>query len=238
MVPFVSTAEGPSVRTRGYRKKERTRRELLAAAIEVIAAKGETFSIIDVVREAGVSNGTFYNYFDDRDALLDAVNSEVLGTFTAGGAEAIDEADPARRFAVISALLLQHAVALPKLAEVLVRLESMAGAELAVGDPLVHLRHDLAEGATSGRFTCGPTPAIVDLVSGTLLRAVGRIAAADEATDADYHRDVIASILRALGVQADEAATLATEAVKAAELAAATGAEDWDQTSPIKRSRT
>ena len=67
--------------TRGHKKKARTRRRLIAAAIDVIADRGEAFSISDVTTAAGVSHGTFYNYFDDRDALLGAVVPQVLADF-------------------------------------------------------------------------------------------------------------------------------------------------------------
>ena len=58
-------------RTRGYRKKERTRRQLIAAGLRVLADKGQGLTVSDVVAEAEVSNGTFYNYFADREELLE-----------------------------------------------------------------------------------------------------------------------------------------------------------------------
>ena len=50
-------------RTRGYRKKERTRRQLVSAGLRVLAEKGQGLTVSDVVTAAEVSNGTFYNYF-------------------------------------------------------------------------------------------------------------------------------------------------------------------------------
>ena len=61
------------VRTRGYKKKERTRRQLVEAGVRVLAARGEGLTVSDVVAEAEVSNGTFYNYFPDREVFIDAV---------------------------------------------------------------------------------------------------------------------------------------------------------------------
>ena len=52
-------------RTRGYKKRERTRRSLLDAGVETFAKLGGGLTVRDVVECAGVSNGTFYNYFDD-----------------------------------------------------------------------------------------------------------------------------------------------------------------------------
>ena len=60
-------------RTRGYKKKERTRRQLVEAGVRALAAKGEGLTVSDVVAEAEVSNGTFYNYFPTSEDLLQAV---------------------------------------------------------------------------------------------------------------------------------------------------------------------
>jgi AcrR family transcriptional regulator len=59
--------------SRGHKKRELTRHQLIAAGIAVLAEKGEALTISDVVARAEVSNGTFYNYFTDRDELIDAL---------------------------------------------------------------------------------------------------------------------------------------------------------------------
>ena len=48
-------------RTRGHKKRERTRNQLIAAALRVFAQKGGALTVSDVVAEAEDSNGTFYN---------------------------------------------------------------------------------------------------------------------------------------------------------------------------------
>jgi AcrR family transcriptional regulator len=65
------TKEAREPRTRGHKKKERTRRHLIAAGLRVLGEKGQGLTVSDVVAEAEVSNGTFYNYFADRDELLE-----------------------------------------------------------------------------------------------------------------------------------------------------------------------
>lgn len=53
---------------------ERTRAGLLRAARTVFAAKGyATARVEDVVAAAGVSHGTFYTYYDNKAAVLDAL---------------------------------------------------------------------------------------------------------------------------------------------------------------------
>src|SRR3954465_10689204 len=55
--------------------RERTRALLLAAAVRVIARKGAGAAAIhEIAAEAGLANGTFYNYFRSREALLEATS--------------------------------------------------------------------------------------------------------------------------------------------------------------------
>jgi len=60
------------------RQRARTRERLLDAAEKVVAEKGaEAASIEDFVKAAGVSRGTFYNYFPTATELLHALNTRV-----------------------------------------------------------------------------------------------------------------------------------------------------------------
>ncbi|MGE0666939.1 MAG: TetR/AcrR family transcriptional regulator [Sphingomonadales bacterium] len=55
----------------GEQKRRRTNGRIVDAALRVIAAKGlDQFSIDDVVTEAGISRGSFYNYYPDKHALV------------------------------------------------------------------------------------------------------------------------------------------------------------------------
>lgn len=57
--------------TSGKKKRERTRSALLDSAISVFASKGfEATRIIDITNHAKLANGTFYNYYQDKDELL------------------------------------------------------------------------------------------------------------------------------------------------------------------------
>ncbi len=59
-------------------RRTRTRERLLDAAEAVVAEKGfESASIEEFVAAAGVSRGTFYNYFPTTTALLHALNTRV-----------------------------------------------------------------------------------------------------------------------------------------------------------------
>ncbi|MEY4081090.1 MAG: hypothetical protein RL430_1520, partial [Actinomycetota bacterium] len=68
MVPTIHADAAPL--TRGHKKRSRTRQTLLDAALRVLAESGEGFSLTEVAARAGVSHGTFYNYFRDREELM------------------------------------------------------------------------------------------------------------------------------------------------------------------------
>lgn len=203
-----------TVITRGHKKRERTRRQLVAAAIDVIAERGEAFSISDITDRAEVSNGTFYNYFDDREQLIDAIVPEVLSTFAQRSAASVAATDPAERFATITALMFRRATVAPDPIRVLLRLDAVQRA-IVQGRALDHLRADLDDGVTSGRFTIDIDDATIDVLVGALLLAARRLA--DQPVADHYEASVIERLLRMLGVAGEEAAELAREAMATAD---------------------
>ena len=61
------------------RRRERTRRDLLAAATRVLAAKGfHRTKISDIAAAADVGVGTFYLHFPDKETLFDAVVEDTV----------------------------------------------------------------------------------------------------------------------------------------------------------------
>ncbi|MCW5748747.1 MAG: TetR/AcrR family transcriptional regulator [Alphaproteobacteria bacterium] len=69
----VSTPE-----SRRERKKQENRAQLLAAARAVFAEMGfGAASVRDIVRRTDLATGTFYNYFEDKDAIFAAVVGEL-----------------------------------------------------------------------------------------------------------------------------------------------------------------
>lgn len=69
--------------TRGHKKKAKTRQALLSAALSIYAEKGvgELF-LNELAEKAQVSNGTVYNYFKSREAVLEAVGMELADQFS------------------------------------------------------------------------------------------------------------------------------------------------------------
>lgn len=65
-------------------RKAQTRERLLEAAVAMIGEKGpDACSIEDFVAAAGVSRGTFYNYFPTAESLLHAVRLKIVASLTA-----------------------------------------------------------------------------------------------------------------------------------------------------------
>jgi TetR/AcrR family transcriptional regulator len=74
------------------RRKEARPAELIDAAIEVFAEKGFAASRLeDVARRAGVSKGTAYLYFPNKEALFKAAVGEVIVTRIATGEREVEE---------------------------------------------------------------------------------------------------------------------------------------------------
>jgi AcrR family transcriptional regulator len=74
------------------RRKEARPAELIDAAIEIFAEKGFSGSRLeDVARRAGVSKGTAYLYFPNKEALFKAAIHEVVVTRIAMGEREVEE---------------------------------------------------------------------------------------------------------------------------------------------------
>jgi len=87
----MNRASSQAVRTvnRFERRKERTRQDLLGAAVRVLARKGfHDTKITDIATEADVGVGTFYLHFETKDALFDALVDDTVRRLKA----AVDEA--------------------------------------------------------------------------------------------------------------------------------------------------
>ncbi|MGB0113883.1 MAG: TetR/AcrR family transcriptional regulator [Ilumatobacteraceae bacterium] len=202
------TPNGPL--TRGHKKKARTRARLIDAAVRVIAQQGEAFTIGQITAEAGVAHGTFYNYFDDRDAVIDAVVPEVLGGIATSSGASVTARDPAVRFATITAIALQRAAETPERVRVVLRLDAVHDA-VGSSPAFDQLRADIAVGAATGRFSVDADGPTIDVVVGAMIFAARRITDGDVGDD--YVTAVVAQLLRSLGLSGDEAVSVAERAV-------------------------
>ncbi|WP_394154992.1 TetR/AcrR family transcriptional regulator [Loktanella salsilacus] len=202
------TKQIPDHRTRtAANRREKTRARLVQSAIPVFADKGVDASVIDdVIAAAGVSRGTFYNYFQSNRDLLVAVNRQLGDELILVVKETVaDLADPAERVAAGIGLLIQVARDYPLLAAFVAK----CGLDSAGPNSLVHqyLAEQIQEGMDQGRFLPGPLPIALDMLAGSTLCAVLRIS---QGGISDQHGpEVVTMILRGLGLNAQDAGRLA-----------------------------
>ena len=199
-------APAEAVLTRGHGKKARTRRQLLDAGLRVLEAKGTDLTPRDVTAEAGMSSGTFYNYFPGTDELIDEIMRDQLHQIAEAPAEqAID--DPALRIAVTATTILHRALADAVWGQLVLRLVQRA---LEPNRMNVHLRDDLVEGHEAGRFARGADEATLDQAMGLLVMTIRRFVVSDARPE--LVSAMVARLLETLGLSDAEAAHLASAA--------------------------
>lgn len=197
--PDVPFDQPPS---RGHKKRDRTREQLVAAEVALLADKGEDLTVSDVVAAAKVSNGTFYNYFADRDELIRALAERSLSEFTLNAGSAAATQDPALRVATTAMAVLTRARFDRTWAQILLRL---TGENVGQG-----LRAELEAGYAQKRFSAQPDDVTLDQFLGLISLSVRRFVHDD--LPEDHAQKVVARGLMALGLTVDDAAAVAKEA--------------------------
>jgi len=188
-------------------RRERMHARLVESALLVFAERGMDASVIDdLIRAAGVSRGTFYNYFRTNEDLLLAVSLAVSNEML----RAVDplaqgETDPAARIAAGVRLFLELAREFPVLGAFL----SRGGLRQLTDNSLVkaYLPRDLIQGRKTGRLRMADTDVAFDIVVGATLAALHRMQSGS--LPDGYLAQLVATILRALGLTAKEAETIA-----------------------------
>jgi AcrR family transcriptional regulator len=185
------------------RVRARTRTLLLDAAVRLFARQGVGATAIhQIAAEAGVANGTFYNYFRTREEVLEAVSvrlaerlQEEITAVSAG------VTDAAERMAIATRRFVTQAVRDPVWAAALVRVStSVSPAQARLAGPVLR---DLRLGRRRGRFTYRDEAAALDLVSGTVLSGIRSVL--EGRAGAEHPAHIAGVILRGLGVSASEA---------------------------------
>jgi AcrR family transcriptional regulator len=104
----VSVSPPPEVdgRTRrAAKKRERRRRTVLDAGLRVFSDKGyHQTRVSDIIEEAGIARGTFYLYFDSKNAIFHELLDRLLERIGANvvGVDLGDEAPPVRDQLLVS----------------------------------------------------------------------------------------------------------------------------------------
>jgi AcrR family transcriptional regulator len=187
--------------------RARTRAGLLDAAVRVFARKGVGDTAIhEIATEAGVSSGSFYNYFRTRDELVDAAGAMLSKRLTEEISASYATVDhPAERVAIGARRFMRKALEDPVWGAAVLRVWGSAPVMSRTVSDAVLL--DLRAGKRSEVFRFGSERAAVDLLQGATLAAMRTML---EGRAGEDHAEVVAAlILRGLGVPEKEATAVA-----------------------------
>ena len=92
------------------KKADRTRRQLLEAALRVIGRKGFAAATVDeIVREAGVSKGVAYYHFKNKESLVENIIVQEIATIEGLLKDVVDhEKDPTRALVSMLQAFAEH----------------------------------------------------------------------------------------------------------------------------------
>lgn len=194
-------------------RRQRTRERLLDAAERVVADKGlQNASIEEFVAAAGVSRGTFYNYFPTATDLLAALNVRVAAQLD----DALDRLteqrhDPAALLALTLHTVLASYVADPVRGWVALQLAGSRAPRVRSFE--IRFAGLYAQAVRSGRFRPVDMPAAWTLAFGAM-----RMIQSDMISDPTVRPEpVVALILTAFGLPHDEAERISREEAAAAQ---------------------
>jgi AcrR family transcriptional regulator len=194
-------------------KRERMRARLIAATQDAYLTGDPNRApvIDDVIREAGVSRGTFYKYFDSLDEILaeigQQVADEMLTTYDRLFA-ATD--DPAVRIAVGPLMAMARAAMEPRHGAFVARVDFVA--YLGGEDPgAVIVKRSLTEAKNAGTLHFESLDAAIDVVIGATVEGVRRICRTG-ILDGAYIREMTAILMIGFGLSRKRAQSAVAEA--------------------------
>lgn len=179
-------------------KRERTRAILLNSALDLVARQGmETVKISEITKHAGLANGTFYNYFADRDEIIWEVSFGIAKEI----GRQIDEEmsgieDAVERVLTATTAFIDIAVVQPEWGAVVIS-SSQHTSEMR-SDVTKFLRADLQRGLDQGRFSVMLDQYLLDQIGSLIIVCIRT--RLEEGADADLTRRACDYILRLLGV--------------------------------------
>jgi AcrR family transcriptional regulator len=179
----------------GQRRRADTQRRIIEAAIPLFARGGESKVIEDFVQAAGVSRGTFYNYFRTVEELRDtAVQWQLRALNQRVEARLAGLSDPVERFVCALRFYLEIGREDSAWSGFMARLENGAGAAAER-----RFTRDLRDGQTAGLFVKISATVAYDAISGMMTRCFARMAA--EKTNGAHLDEVVRTAMRALGAK-------------------------------------
>ena len=199
--------------TRQERRREKTRASLIGAAQVLFAGKGvEATAIAEITEAADVGFGSFYNYFDSKDEIAEAVLAGAMEEQRTVLFDLIDPiTDPAESVALAHAFLVRQAIGDPNFGWLLVRLDASHRLLIkALGD---RARQDIRDGLKAHRFVTADPEVSFFGTGGALLLVMRALLDGDLGDDAGVRH--CEGVLRMLGVAGDEVEDIARRANEA-----------------------
>lgn len=196
------------------RRRVRTRSALLRAGAALFATRPvDAVSIDDIVAAADVAKGSFYNHFEDKEALARAIAEEVRGGVETLAAEVnAGIADPAERVARALCGFVGQAVEQPVAVRAMMRL--FQGAAIPDAPMNRGVRADIKAGLAAERFDGVALEAGVLMTVGVVQMAASRTLEPKSGNPAALAADLAFGLLRGLGLTADEARAVADRAAE------------------------
>ena len=197
----------PGESTRIARRQLRTRRRLTAAASRLIAEKGvSALRLREIAAVADIGFGSFYNYFDSKEDLVEAVATELMSEIASQLAmHARQFDDPAESASAAHRWFVRNAATDPQTAWLIVNLDR---ADVVFQDALAGYGKRLLErGIACGRFKPVNIDAALTYFIGATI-AVTR-AVLEQRLGADAETSSAEVLLGALGLMAEEAHNVA-----------------------------
>lgn len=199
-----------------FSKRGETRSALVAAGHKLFSKKPvDAVAIDDIVQEAGVAKGSFYNHFKEKNDILMAVREEVRKNINIqvneinSGVE-----DPAVRVARALAVHYRLTFDDPNIVSIILHRDANVGNAIALEVNQGALE-DAREGVSSGRFAVPSAESAAHFIVGTgYAGMVSMINDQNVSLVASLARHLILLVLRGLGLETEEAASIAAIAVE------------------------
>lgn len=203
------------ITSRMDRRRARTRDAILSAAAALLAHRSaDAVNVDEITERADVAKGTFYNYFEDKDALIREIDQSVRASLeekiqaTNAGID-----NPPERIARALAAALSFAFAEPERSMALLRMNPPAmdpGMAVNAG-----VRADIRAGREAGHFSSDSEEAAIVFVLGVIQAGLTRaIALPDKENVRHLGASLTLSLLRGLGVTNSMAERAVNSALK------------------------
>jgi AcrR family transcriptional regulator len=193
----------PEAPDRGARRRARTRERLTAAALELVAEKGVAgLRINEITERADVGLGSFYNHFDSKDEIVEAVVEETITVLAETVVQrTADLEDAAEGVSVSARMFVKLTEWDPDLARLLVNLDR---ADVLFEEAVLPFAQAaLDRGVESGRFVVRNAELELVGIVGSTLAVMNGILDGRLAPDSDtIHAE---TVLRGLGLDPEDA---------------------------------